>query len=1185
MPELPTNLRRDLERAIVKARDVAEAGARVALEALTVHEGKPGGHLDGPARALRLRLRAHARQLGDKRNKRTDAQQIDHLVHECAYEHWHRMLFARFLAENDLLVEPESGVSVTLDEVEELAREAKANPWELASRFAQGMLPQIFRPDDAVLAVALPMETRVELESLLEELPRETFTADDSLGWVYQFWQTQEKKRVNESGEKITGDTLPAVTQLFTEHYMVLFLLHNTLGAWWAGKKLTTEDTESTEGEEELRKKVSLRGVDWEYLRFVRDGGPRADSAQNSSSVSSVSSVVNSPDLWRPAAGTFDGWPLAAAELKVLDPCCGSGHFLVAAFELLARLRMDEEGLSAEDAARAVLRDNLFGLEIDQRCTQIAAFALAMAAWKLAGRVIELPPMQIACSGIGPSATLEEWLKLAEQAEHTLSRHAREPVRNGLENLHRLFSQAPELGSLIDPTELPSDMFAADYETLQPFLDEVFKRESADVEMRERAVAAQGMAKAADLLAGEYQLVITNVPYLGRGKQGEILKAYLEERYNEAKADIATALVLRCLELCGRDGTTALVTPQNWLFLTSYKKLRESLLKGRQWDMVARLGPGAFETIGGHVVNVALLALSDTRPSAAHVMSGIDVSAAQQPEEKAALLRGDQPADLARVPQAEQLKNPDAVVSFEPISGALLSNHTISTQGLKTGDDEKWRRTFWEIDWSEKRWKCLQSSIDATTPYGGRESVIDWLSDGAQMARLQGMQAWNQVGVAVKLMGLIPATLYTGEIFDSNISPITPTKESSLAAVWAFCETGEFSNAIRRLNSKLNIAEGSVVKVPFDLAHWQKVAAEKYPNGLPEPESDDATQWLFHGRPEESTLPLQVAVARLLGYRWPAELDDEMRLSHRARELVGRCEELLPLADPDGIVCLPAVRSEATAADRLRKLLAAAYQNPHPGPLPKGEGVEWSAGTEADLLAAVDCRGLSLDEWLRSKFFEQHCQRFHHRPFVWHIWDGRKDGFHALVNYHKLAAPDGAGRKLLETLTYSYLGNWITRQQHGVRQDEPGAEARLAAARALQSELEKILAGEPPYDIFVRWKPLHQQPIGWEPDINDGVRLNIRPFLMAKDVGRKGAGILRFKPNIKWTKDRGKEPYREKADFPWFWGWDEQTQDFTGGTGSSGDGGFDGNRWNDLYYTNKVKLAARQRAATREARE
>jgi hypothetical protein len=116
-----------------------------------------------------------------------------------------------------------------------------------------------------------------------------------------------------------------------------------------------------------------------------------------------------------------------------------------------------------------------------------------------------------------------------------------------------------------------------------------------------------------------------------------------------------------------------------------------------------------------------------------------------------------------------------------------------------------------------------------------------------------------------------------------------------------------------------------------------------------------------------------------------------------------------------------------------------------------------------------------------------------------------------------------------------------------------------------------ILEGERPFDLFVRWKPLSQQAIGWHTALNDGVRTNIRPFL-AMDIpgGKKGAGLLRTKPNIKWDKDRGKEPVRDKKEFPWFWGWDEETIDFKGvGTTS------DGNRWNDLHYTNAIKLAAR----------
>src|SRR5208337_5009355 len=103
----------------------------------------------------------------------------------------------------------------------------------LASDFAIRMLPQIFRKGDPILEVALPPETRHELERLLKSLPSEVFTADDSLGWVYQFWQTEQKNEVNDSGEKIGAGELPAVTQLFTEDYMVLFLLHNSLGAWW----------------------------------------------------------------------------------------------------------------------------------------------------------------------------------------------------------------------------------------------------------------------------------------------------------------------------------------------------------------------------------------------------------------------------------------------------------------------------------------------------------------------------------------------------------------------------------------------------------------------------------------------------------------------------------------------------------------------------------------------------------------------------------------------------------------------------------------------------------------------------------------------------------------------------------------------------------------------------------------
>jgi hypothetical protein len=270
-------------------------------------------------------------------------------------------------------------------------------------------------------------------------------------------------------------------------------------------------------------------------------------------------------------------------------------------------------------------------------------------------------------------------------------------------------------------------------------------------------------------------------------------------------------------------------------------------------------------------------------------------------------------------------------------------------------------------------------------------------------------------------------------------------------------------------------------------------------------------------------------------------------------------------ADVDGIVCPTALKGEAPAEQALNALLADAF------------GADWSAAKLAGLLADVGFAGKRLDDWLRDAFFQQHCELFHQRPFVWHVWDGRRDGFHALVNYHRLAAPNGEGRRTLEKLIYSYLGDWIDRQRDEQKAGVEGADARLAHAEHLRAELIKILEGEPPYDIFVRWKPLNEHPIGWDPDINDGVRMNIRPFMTARPLGAKtnGACILRATPKIKWDKDRGKEPNRDKTDYPWFWSWDEASADFAGGAT------FDGNRWNDLHYSRAVKHAARDRQAAK----
>ncbi len=226
-----------------------------------------------------------------------------------------------------------------------------------------------------------------------------------------------------------------------------------------------------------------------------------------------------------------------------------------------------------------------------------------------------------------------------------------------------------------------------------------------------------------------------------------------------------------------------------------------------------------------------------------------------------------------------------------------------------------------------------------------------------------------------------------------------------------------------------------------------------------------------------------------------------MRLSAEARARIVEAAAL-PETDVDGLLALVPVLGERLLADRLRAYCAAAWAD------------NWTASTEALLIAAACERAkdkppkqLTLDAWLRTHAARQHAKLFHDRPFLWWITDGRADGFTAVAHYHRLTSAN------LERLTYTVLGDWITRL---------GDDPRTEAARVLQAKLARILEGEAPYDIFVRWKPLEKQPLGWEPDLDDGVRLNIRPFIEA--------GVLVHAPNAKYTVDRGKDV----TSAPWF---------------------------------------------------
>ena len=1030
MGVLSSAQRKLLSDTVADARDVLESACAQRIASLGVALDRVPDLLSEEERSLRRGLRARARQLGS----------AEALASEAAYEHWHRMLFARYLADNHLLVDDQTKQAVSIEEIAEYAAElGEADMWEIAARFAAAMLPGIFRQDDPALQMRLPVETRQRVEQLLGLLPADVIRADDSLGWVYQYWQSRRKDEVNRSENKIGGADLAPVTQLFTEHYMVRFLLENSLGAWWAA-----------------RHPESPLWKEWEYLRMSENGVP--------------------------TAGTFDRWPSLTAELTVMDPCCGSGHFVVAAFGMLWRMRSEEEGLSIADAQDAVLRDNIFGLELDPRCAQIAIFALALEAWK-SGGYRQIPVPQVACVGIPAKAPLSHWTELAGGVAQ---------LESALARLHGLFVNAETLGSLIDPIRSAEQagLESVDWHETAPLLRKALERDARGVGDPAAEVfgeAAAGIARAADFLTRTYTLCVTNPPFLQRNNMDAHLQRFVDSDFPDSRGDLATVFIERLHGFLREGGTQAFVSPQMWLFLRTYEPLRRKLLSQVDFRVLARLGTGAFEAISGEVVNACLTVASKDRPGGSLIM-GISCIAANGPSGKQRCLATQAPA---LIPQASQLANPDARITLTILDASnLLDSYAVGLVGVQTGDYPRYGRNFWERPLPHPAWEYQQSTVKATKLYGGREHIVRW-DDGTgplsrdPAARVQGQRAWGHKGVAVSQMSDLPATLFTGELFDNNTAVILPGRPEHLPAIWAYCSSDEYNIAVREIDDHLKVTNATLVKVPFELDRWQAIAARDYPDGLPSPHSSDPTQWVFDGYVKSSTQPLQVAVSRLLGYSWPEQEDDGLD----------------DLQDVDGVVCLPAVGGEAPATDRLLNFLARSY------------GPDWSPQVLDSLLAAAGARSGTdgLSGWLRNGFFKEHCKVFSNRPFVWQIWDGLADGFSVLVNYHKL------DRKLLERLTYEYLGSWwLGRVRSDLSNGTAGAERRLAAGEELKTKLEAILKGEPPLDVYVRWKALSEQPIGWDPDIDDGVRLNIRPFMTAR--------ILRHQPVVNWNRDRGTNP-------------------------------------------------------------
>lgn len=650
---IPQPVRRVLQRTVLELRAALEDDFRRQLTALGIRDSGvqplPAARTLAPAdrRVRDAAIAVIEREISGGSSHR---QALELYVRESAFTFLNRVVGLRCLEERKLLLvdgqpetairqDPTRGASSLYWRVRnELPRDTNPREvWRETLRRAWAALSErvrlLFDPDSELAALLPLLPTLQRVVAALDgpEIPPESYAQDELLGWVYQYYNTQEKDGVYArlaKGAKLEGpEEIAAATCLYTERYMVDYLLQNTLGALWVQMHPDSE--------------LPAR---WPY--FVRQAvgdQPSALSPQDpaAGAQNSALSTQHSYHARR------------LRDVTLLDPACGSGHFLVRAFDLLAEMYREEGAEPEAEIPHLILERNLHGIDIDARAVQIAALALYLKGCSLGEpdfrpRRLNLIAADALLPGDAPPARYMARFQGDREVEDLVKGiwQSLKDVRQRGSLLHpgRAVDEVVkrrrqrERGSYWEHDDAHWEQWKRD---LLSGLREEFERESRSEDLGQRLFgqeAAKGVGLV-EALGRRYDVVVANPPYQGSGSLDPEYKAFLAREYAEGKRDLYAAFILRCLDFCHRGASLGMVTQQSWMFLRSFAGLRRRVLEGTTLGTIAHLGPAAFEEISGEVVNVALFTLVSRVPDPDHRLTGFRLIGPKSAAEKEQLLR------------------------------------------------------------------------------------------------------------------------------------------------------------------------------------------------------------------------------------------------------------------------------------------------------------------------------------------------------------------------------------------------------------------------------------------------------------------------------------------------------------------------------------------------------------------
>jgi len=676
------------------------------------------------------------------------------------------------------------------------------------------IMPFIFKKKGTYSDILFPTGLLLEnslLVRIREEIGKEA--PIELIGWLYQYYNSEKKDQVFEAlkkNTKITKENIPAATQLFTPDWIVKYMVENSLG------KLALESTGINE---------SLK-TNWKYY---------IESELDESSEK-----------------------IKIEDVKILDPAMGSGHILVYAFDLLFEM-YENLGWSTKDSVLSILKNNLYGLEIDERAGQLASFALMMKAREKFSRLFSV-------------LKREETFKLNTliiEESNNLSEKIKNKVKdNNLNNLSKViedFEDAKEYGSILKLETIDKETLEKEFNLLRESLDNeqgtlIFNEDELNISIEEDLELIESLIAQHIALTNKYEAVITNPPYMGGKGFSPKLKAYVEKNYKDSKSDLFAVFIERCNEFTKKNCYTSMITMQSWMFLSSFETLRKNIIDKTEIKSLLQLGYGVIGiAFGTTAFNLKKSLPAENRGNYFRMFDKIAQNI--KTEDCATLFRIAKSNDSFRYKfdeyssenkisetiesneQGNLIKFQAKQKDFEKIPGSpiaywvsdkvreifeknqKLGEFTESGGRIKTHNDEKYLRFFWEIksiDFNEKYFFCNKGG-EFRKWYGNLEYAINWSKEAKEDYKSHGgmynLKFENKIGIT---WGNITSSLpsYRIKIKNSKYNSAAPTiflldENIYLNYLLAFLNT-KFSIFCNKLiNPTLSNPVGEILKLPI----------------------------------------------------------------------------------------------------------------------------------------------------------------------------------------------------------------------------------------------------------------------------------------------------------------------------------------------------------------------------------